>query len=613
MAFPYINASHQWVDTSGSPLVGGTMEFRDPTSNNLINTYPTADDADAQTNANDNPFTLDARGGYTGIYLEDGVAYKMILKDSLGATVDTQDDVLCPNGNPTTAAETSAGVTVVNPRYEPGNVLRYGTNTTPGTTDMTTAIQSAIDVIDGTAGGGVVYFPAGEYLVTSALTYQQTGTSAVNPGVSFIGDGRSTSKITYSGTSGFCLNIKGATGMAVSATGRLGLVEGITVSGLGFTGTGESSGNTDGGIYVQGFNHFELIDCLITEFGQDGIHLDRLYYSLAPDATLDDRAAFASLRHSEISNCGRTSVQAGGINSATDYSIDHLYTENLHIVGSTTTGMKAYVQNWTDNGSLFAAGAVGLHLYAQNTDILSQEVVMIGSRFEGGESDCMLKIDSCLSGAWIGCSFTGHAGPLPATQVKISTDATYNVGYVTFQNCIHQQATTAYDLVSTGAITNVRIVDPRFGTVTTEVANALSDPCQMIKGPSWERVTGGGAVVSLDGIAGDVLTSSLTGDSARWLDVSNTAKTIQLGNGAVAPDAAMKRLSNAAQSNAAMTFDVPISAQNTQAFIHAGSGTPESAVAAAIGSLFLRTDGGANTTLYVKESGAGTNTGWIAK
>lgn len=43
-----------------------------------------------------------------------------------------------------------------------------------------------------------------------------------------------------------------------------------------------------------------------------------------------------------------------------------------------------------------------------------------------------------------------------------------------------------------------------------------------------------------------------------------------------------------------------------------GAGTPEGAVTAAIGSLFTRTDGGAGTTLYVKESGAG-NTGWVAK
>lgn len=43
-----------------------------------------------------------------------------------------------------------------------------------------------------------------------------------------------------------------------------------------------------------------------------------------------------------------------------------------------------------------------------------------------------------------------------------------------------------------------------------------------------------------------------------------------------------------------------------------GTGTPEGVVAAGVGSLFLRTDGGAGTTLYIKETGTGT-TGWVAK
>jgi hypothetical protein len=43
-----------------------------------------------------------------------------------------------------------------------------------------------------------------------------------------------------------------------------------------------------------------------------------------------------------------------------------------------------------------------------------------------------------------------------------------------------------------------------------------------------------------------------------------------------------------------------------------GSGSPESAITAPVGSLYMRDDGGAGTTLYVKESGTG-NTGWIAK
>ena len=43
-----------------------------------------------------------------------------------------------------------------------------------------------------------------------------------------------------------------------------------------------------------------------------------------------------------------------------------------------------------------------------------------------------------------------------------------------------------------------------------------------------------------------------------------------------------------------------------------GAGSPEGVITAPVGSLYTRTDGGANTTLYVKESGTG-NTGWVAK
>lgn len=51
---------------------------------------------------------------------------------------------------------------------------------------------------------------------------------------------------------------------------------------------------------------------------------------------------------------------------------------------------------------------------------------------------------------------------------------------------------------------------------------------------------------------------------------------------------------------------------NSSVIWRCGSGTPEGAVTAPVGSLFTRTDGGASTTLYVKESGTG-NTGWVAK
>lgn len=52
--------------------------------------------------------------------------------------------------------------------------------------------------------------------------------------------------------------------------------------------------------------------------------------------------------------------------------------------------------------------------------------------------------------------------------------------------------------------------------------------------------------------------------------------------------------------------------RNAKRNIYVGAGTPEAVVTAPIGSLYLNSSGGANTTLYVKESGTG-NTGWAAK
>jgi hypothetical protein len=47
-------------------------------------------------------------------------------------------------------------------------------------------------------------------------------------------------------------------------------------------------------------------------------------------------------------------------------------------------------------------------------------------------------------------------------------------------------------------------------------------------------------------------------------------------------------------------------------FHGAGSGSPEGVVTAPVGSTWSRTNGGAGTSFYVKESGTG-NTGWVGK
>lgn len=64
--------------------------------------------------------------------------------------------------------------------------------------------------------------------------------------------------------------------------------------------------------------------------------------------------------------------------------------------------------------------------------------------------------------------------------------------------------------------------------------------------------------------------------------------------------------------NAGTGFTSIRMASTTGVGIIRGSGAPESAVTAPVGSIYLRTDGGASTSFCVKESGTG-NTGWVCK
>ena len=236
MAFPILGTPiPAFFDTSGSPLASGTLTVQDPADDTNKASYPTYDDAEAATNANDNPLTLNARGEpASGLWGLDGEDYKIVLKDSDGATVYTIDDVFSGSHIKETSAETAAGVTIVNWTVAPGNVLRYGTNTTPGTTDMTTAIQAAIDQA-GETGGAPVYIPSGTYLVTSSLLH--TGVDA-DDRIRIYGDGDK-SIINSTVTNAPTLEMRNATLCIVE---RLRFVGDNTT---GDTGTGHGVAWTD--------------------------------------------------------------------------------------------------------------------------------------------------------------------------------------------------------------------------------------------------------------------------------------------------------------------------------------------------------------------------------
>lgn len=106
-------------------------------------------------------------------------------------------------------------------------------------------------------------------------------------------------------------------------------------------------------------------------------------------------------------------------------------------------------------------------------------------------------------------------------------------------------------------------------------------------------------------IASTINQSGTAGYNALLIDLTQTAT----GSGT-------KNLINA-QVGGTSQFTVntagTVSISGTTATVRAGTGSPESVVAAAVGSIYLQTDGGTGSTLWVKEGGGAGNTGWAAK
>jgi hypothetical protein len=80
----------QFVDTAGAPMSGGTLTFYAAGTTTLQNTYT---DSTGVT-PNSNPMTLNSRGEPANeIWLTGGASYKVLLKDSSGATTWTVDNL----------------------------------------------------------------------------------------------------------------------------------------------------------------------------------------------------------------------------------------------------------------------------------------------------------------------------------------------------------------------------------------------------------------------------------------------------------------------------------------------------------------------------------------
>lgn len=168
---PQIKAT--FFDADGNPLTAGRVYTYVTGTDTLQATYSNIQG----TVENENPVILDARG-QANIYLGLGKKYKIVVKDSTEVVQMTVDPVY---------GEGFSGFG--NGWY---NVRNYGA-AGDGVTNDTAAFQAAMAAAS-SAGGGIVYIPAGTYKVTSQLN--NSGPRANCMG--FVGDSATTSVIDMS-------------------------------------------------------------------------------------------------------------------------------------------------------------------------------------------------------------------------------------------------------------------------------------------------------------------------------------------------------------------------------------------------------------------------------
>lgn len=296
------------------------------------------------TTPHTNPVVADSAGVFPAIYLDPTLQYKITLKSSADVLVYTidpaNDQTLSPSiiGQflyPQTTSEIAASATPVNNSYQPGNVLRYGTNATPGTTDMTAAVQAAINQAS-QVGGAPVYAPCGTYLVdTLTFPNQSSGTQ----GFVMYGDGANRT-IFQSRT---------ANTPIMKKTASAGALEYAELSNFGLKA--HASGSTTAAMLCTGFRSCKISDVFGISNGTAGF------------ASLFDLSASPYLCYgNEFDKCGLSAqtgwtrvwyfnnngtVSANNSNSITinnpwvysntglTYAIDALASAKVNIIGGT--------------------------------------------------------------------------------------------------------------------------------------------------------------------------------------------------------------------------------------------------------------------------------------
>lgn len=361
--------------------------------------------------AHTQPVTAASSGVFAPIYLDPGITYKVQLKTSSGSLIYEVD----PIGNLTaaevgavlyarTTAEVSAGVTPSDYSYAPGDVRRYGADST-GAGSSSSAFDAAFTV------GGEVVIPPGTYLLSTEvdsavgnLTINAHG-ATVNCNLADAGTYQSAIKLT--GTSSSRIEVAG---LVLAYTGA---ASGSTLYGLNIP-TKVASVQFDS-VKVSGFRYYGCEVNATQQTHTNCRYVDNIH------AGLSALGGTISLVGCEASNNGN------GSDNTTGYGVV-LSGTDAHVVGGRYEDNDRYNIDGRRANNLSVDGA-----YLGNSGFVNLYAVN-----EDAEKDCAnIKVtDSTIDGEsrvgatygiWVGAfGASGTATPgeicLTGNTVKNTTD-----------------------------------------------------------------------------------------------------------------------------------------------------------------------------------------------
>lgn len=209
-------------------------------------------------------------------------------------------------------------------------------------------------------------------------------------------------------------------------------------------------------------------------------------------------------------------------------------------------------------------------------------------------------------------TFIGYTAGTAATGA--SNTAIGNASFKTTQGFNNCTAVGSTALGSTSqAASNCTAVGQAAGLAATSAANIT-----FIGQGAGQAVTTGGTNTFIGAQAGNAGTAITTGTLNTFVGYSAQAAANNVTNASVIGANAISPGNNTVQLGDSACTAVSAALKSTggtltlnATVLRTGTGSPESVVTGSPGDIFLNTTGGAGTTLYVKQSGSATNTGWV--